>query len=85
MSTNDKATISGVSDKTGVSGGTACSDVSEKKINRKVSFPNDEHLVTQYFEPSNPWQDGKPNFHTFGTKSNNLEGFLTVLNMLANK
>ncbi|XP_045783444.1 uncharacterized protein LOC123879656 isoform X2 [Maniola jurtina] len=58
MSTNDKVTCSGVSENTGVSADSvACSDVKEKKCNRKVSFPLDDEIVTQYFEPSNPWQD----------------------------
>ncbi|XP_069364571.1 serine-rich adhesin for platelets isoform X2 [Maniola hyperantus] len=58
MSTNDKVTCSGVSENTGVSeDSVACSDVKEKKCNRKVSFPLDDVIVTQYFEPSNPWQD----------------------------
>ncbi|KAI5637191.1 hypothetical protein NE865_10088 [Phthorimaea operculella] len=30
-----------------------------KKPTRKVSFPDEDQLVTQYFEPANPWQDVK--------------------------
>lgn len=30
-----------------------------KKAGRNVSFPDLDKLVTQYFEPANPWQDGK--------------------------
>lgn len=29
---------------------------------RSVSFPEDNQLVTKYFEPANPWQDGKFNY-----------------------
>ncbi|RVE54903.1 hypothetical protein evm_000270 [Chilo suppressalis] len=29
----------------------------KKKKQRSVSFPDDVQLVTQYFEPANPWQD----------------------------
>ncbi|XP_063372004.1 uncharacterized protein LOC134660209 [Cydia amplana] len=29
----------------------------KKKSSRKVSFPDEEHLVTQYFEPANPWHN----------------------------
>lgn len=38
-------------------GGKIEDDKNVKK--RSVSFPDDEHIVTQYFEPANPWQDGK--------------------------
>lgn len=31
------------------------------KPSRKVSFPKEEQLVTKYFEPFNPWEDGKHN------------------------
>jgi hypothetical protein len=40
--------------------GVAKDEVVEKK-NRTVSFPDDDQLVTQYFEPANPWQDGELN------------------------
>ncbi|GBP56060.1 hypothetical protein EVAR_43822_1 [Eumeta japonica] len=35
--------------------------VEEKEIitQRKVSFPDEEHLVTQYFEAADPWQDAQ--------------------------
>ncbi|XP_063630964.1 uncharacterized protein LOC134802308 isoform X2 [Cydia splendana] len=29
----------------------------KKKSSRKVCFPDEEHLVTQYFEPANPWHN----------------------------
>ncbi|XP_063545289.1 uncharacterized protein LOC134753349 [Cydia strobilella] len=29
----------------------------KKRSSRKVNFPDEEHLVTQYFEPANPWQN----------------------------
>ncbi|XP_048002561.1 uncharacterized protein LOC125239111 [Leguminivora glycinivorella] len=29
----------------------------KKKPSRKVCFPDEEHLVTQYFEPANPWHN----------------------------
>lgn len=38
------------------------SETCEKKSSktpRKVSFPKEEQLVTKYFEPANPWQDGE--------------------------
>lgn len=41
---------------------TCFDEVCEKKRQRpqrKVAFPDDEHIVTQYFEPANPWQDGE--------------------------
>lgn len=31
----------------------------KKKISRSVRFPDEEQIVTQYFEPANPWHDGK--------------------------
>lgn len=31
----------------------------QKKKNRSVRFPNENQLVTEYFEPANPWHDGK--------------------------
>lgn len=34
-------------------------DCKKKKKSRNVSFPDEDQLVTQYFEPANPWQDGK--------------------------
>lgn len=37
-------------------------EICEKKRQRpqrKVAFPDDEHIVTQYFEPANPWHDGE--------------------------
>lgn len=34
-------------------------DAKKKKTNRTVCFPDEEHIVTQYFEPANPWHDGK--------------------------
>lgn len=41
----------------------SCDDVvcaqKRSKPTRRVSFPDDDHIVTQYFEPANPWQDGK--------------------------
>lgn len=33
----------------------------EKKLSKKVYFPEDNQLVTQYFEPANPWQDSEWN------------------------
>lgn len=39
-----------------------CHKVSEKKRkkpSRSVHFPDEDVLVTQYFEPANPWHDGK--------------------------
>lgn len=30
-----------------------------KKKTRSVRFPNENQLVTEYFEPANPWRDGK--------------------------
>ncbi|XP_052746214.1 uncharacterized protein LOC112054387 isoform X2 [Bicyclus anynana] len=56
MSTNDNAACPGVSENTELLD-NVCSDAKESKANRKVSFPKDDELVTQYFEPSNPWQD----------------------------
>ncbi|XP_073966227.1 uncharacterized protein [Choristoneura fumiferana] len=35
-------------------------DAKKKKTNRTVCFPDEEHIVTQYFEPANPWQDVPP-------------------------
>ncbi|KAJ8704971.1 hypothetical protein PYW08_012291 [Mythimna loreyi] len=29
----------------------------KKKIPRSVRFPDEDLIVTQYFEPANPWQD----------------------------
>ncbi|CAB3252677.1 unnamed protein product [Arctia plantaginis] len=29
----------------------------EKKKTRSVRFPDEDELVTQYFEPANPWQN----------------------------
>lgn len=29
------------------------------KIPRSVRFPDEDLIVTQYFEPANPWHDGK--------------------------
>ncbi|XP_050359967.1 uncharacterized protein LOC126779878 isoform X2 [Nymphalis io] len=64
MSTNDKVTCPGVCEKTdavtvesGVVHDKDNCEKKEKKIVRKVNFPDDEKLVTQYFEPANPWQD----------------------------
>lgn len=31
----------------------------QKKKNRSVRFPNENQLVTEYFEPANPWSNGK--------------------------
>lgn len=28
-------------------------------MSRRVSFPNDKHLVTGYMEPANPWANGE--------------------------
>lgn len=39
-------------------------NVEKKKRSRTVSFPEDDQLVTQYFEPANPWQDGEFPFLT---------------------
>lgn len=33
----------------------------KKKISRSVRFPDEDLIVTQYFEPANPWHDGKSN------------------------
>lgn len=41
---------------------TSFNEICEKKKQknqRKVAFPDEEHIVTQYFEPANPWHDGK--------------------------
>lgn len=35
----------------------------KRKKSRNVSFPDDGELVTQYFEPANPWQHGE--FHCY--------------------
>lgn len=32
---------------------------SRKSIERRVSFPEEDRIVTQYFEPANPWHDGE--------------------------
>lgn len=41
-------------------GDKTCGDeVEEKKNVRTVRFPDEDQIVTQYFEPANPWQDGK--------------------------
>lgn len=38
----------------------------KKSCPRKVSFPEEDLIVTQYFEPANPWQDGKrQSWHQF--------------------
>ncbi|CAH2083676.1 unnamed protein product [Euphydryas editha] len=65
MSTNDKVTCPGVCEKTdavtvqcNVSDSKDISENKDKKSIRKVSFPEDEKLVTQYFAPANPWRDG---------------------------
>ncbi|CAH0730919.1 unnamed protein product, partial [Brenthis ino] len=58
MSTYDKS--SSGSEQTVTDANVSCDDTcekKEKKLNRKVCFPHDDHLVTQYFEPANPWQD----------------------------
>jgi hypothetical protein len=40
---------------------------------RKVSFPEeDDHLVTGYLEPANPWEFGKPLLHLSIFKQNIL-------------
>ncbi|XP_032528312.2 uncharacterized protein LOC116778420 [Danaus plexippus] len=62
MSTNDRVTCSGVTDKSSAAADTASvqsDDVFKKKEykQRKVCFPEEHQLVTKYFEPSNPWQD----------------------------
>lgn len=60
MSTYDKS--SSGSEKTVTDANVSCDDTcekKEKKLNRKVCFPHDDQLVTQYFEPANPWQDSK--------------------------
>ncbi|XP_046976038.1 uncharacterized protein LOC124542147 [Vanessa cardui] len=64
MSTNDKVTCPGVCEKTdavtvdsGVIRDKDNTEKKEKKNSRKVNFPDDEKLVTQYFAPANPWQD----------------------------
>ncbi|XP_026748094.1 putative leucine-rich repeat-containing protein DDB_G0290503 isoform X2 [Trichoplusia ni] len=39
-------------------GDKTCGDeVEEKKNVRTVRFPDEDQIVTQYFEPANPWQD----------------------------
>lgn len=65
MSTSDQITCSVVCETT-VKNEEKCVVVhdevcekKEEKPKRKVSFPHDEDLVTQYFEPANPWHDGK--------------------------
>lgn len=32
----------------------------KNKIPRSVRFPDEDQIVTEYFEPANPWHDGKP-------------------------
>lgn len=64
MSTNDRVTCSGVTDKSSAAADTASvqsDDVFKKKEykQRKVCFPEEHQLVTKYFEPSNPWQDSE--------------------------
>lgn len=39
--------------------GDEVSEKKKKQCYRKVSFPDDDLIVTQYFEPANPWHDGK--------------------------
>ncbi|XP_041983559.1 uncharacterized protein LOC121736434 [Aricia agestis] len=63
MSTYDQVTCPGVSNTTDVSSEEAnkvandeIREKKEKKSDRRVCFP-DDHLVTQYFEPANPWLD----------------------------
>lgn len=36
----------------------------ENKKPRSVRFPDENAIVTQYFEPANPWQNGKNTFQT---------------------
>lgn len=31
----------------------------KQKVPRSVRFPDEDLIVTQYFEPANPWHDGK--------------------------
>lgn len=67
MSTDpDKDTVCPKSEKVvtcaGLDEGDSCQEVSEKKRknpSRSVRFPDEDQLVTKYFEPANPWHDGK--------------------------
>lgn len=75
MSTNDKVTCPGVCERTdavtvqsNISGNKDISEKKDKKLVRKVCFPEDEKLVTQYFAPANPWRDGE-SMNAFGNIS----------------
>ncbi|XP_045525391.1 uncharacterized protein LOC123714842 [Pieris brassicae] len=63
MSTSDQITCPGVCETTvkneenPIVVHDEVSEKKEEKPKRKVSFPHDEELVTQYFEPANPWHD----------------------------
>lgn len=36
-----------------------CDVEEKKKSGRSVRFPDEDLIVTEYFEPENPWQNGK--------------------------
>ncbi|CAH0698301.1 unnamed protein product [Spodoptera exigua] len=39
-------------------------DSKKKKSGRSVRFPDEDLIVTEYFEPENPWQDAAAVGHT---------------------
>lgn len=61
MSTDpDKGAACPKGDKvTGFAEGDRSEQTDQKKKNRSVRFPDENQLVTEYFEPANPWHDGK--------------------------